>query len=35
MQALALFSLATRQANWLSAREATIASNVANANTPG
>ncbi|WP_298423380.1 flagellar basal body rod protein FlgB [Rhodoblastus sp.] len=35
MQALALFSLATRQANWLAAREATIASNVANANTPG
>lgn len=35
MQPLALFSLATRQANWLAAREATIASNVANANTPG
>jgi flagellar basal-body rod protein FlgB len=35
LQPLALFSLATQEANWLSAREATIASNVANANTPG
>lgn len=35
MQPLALFSLATREANWLAAREATVASNVANANTPG
>lgn len=35
MQTLALFALASRQANWLDAREATIASNVANANTPG
>ncbi len=35
MRPLALFSLATQEANWLSAREATIASNVANANTPG
>ncbi|MCI4678820.1 flagellar basal body rod protein FlgB [Rhodoblastus acidophilus] len=34
MQTLALFSLATQQANWLDARQATIASNVANANTP-
>lgn len=35
MQPLALFSLATQQADWLAARQATIASNVANANTPG
>jgi flagellar basal-body rod protein FlgB len=35
MQSLALFSLATQQADWLAARQATIASNVANANTPG
>lgn len=35
MQPLALFSLATREANWLAAREATVAANVANANTPG
>ncbi len=35
MQTLALFALASRQATWLDAREATIASNVANANTPG
>jgi flagellar basal-body rod protein FlgB len=35
MQTLALFSLASRQANWLDARQATIASNIANANTPG
>ena len=35
MQPLSLFALATQQANWLAAREATIASNVANANTPG
>jgi flagellar basal-body rod protein FlgB len=30
-----LFSLASQQANWLSVRQATIAENVANANTPG
>ena len=35
MQPLALFSLASQQAGWLSTRQATIASNVANANTPG
>ena len=35
MQPLALFSLTTQQADWLAARQATIASNVANANTPG
>jgi flagellar basal-body rod protein FlgB len=32
---MAVFSLASQKASWLSAREATIASNVANANTPG
>jgi flagellar basal-body rod protein FlgB len=35
LQPLALFSLASQQASWLSTRQATIASNVANANTPG
>ena len=35
MQSLALFSLATQHADWLAARQATIASNVANANSPG
>lgn len=35
MQPLALFSLASQQASWLSARQATLAANVANANTPG
>jgi flagellar basal-body rod protein FlgB len=35
VQPLALFSLASQQAGWLSTRQATIASNVANANTPG
>ncbi len=35
MQPLALFSLASQEASWLSTRQATIASNVANANTPG
>jgi flagellar basal-body rod protein FlgB len=35
MQPLSLMALATQQAGWLAAREATIASNVANANTPG
>jgi flagellar basal-body rod protein FlgB len=35
MQPLALFALATQQANWLAARQATVSSNVANANTPG
>nr|WP_210302464.1 flagellar basal body rod protein FlgB [Rhodoblastus sphagnicola] len=32
---MAVFSLASQRASWLSARETTIASNVANANTPG
>ena len=35
MQPLALFSLASQNASWLSTRQATIAANVANANTPG
>ena len=35
MESLTLFSLASQQAGWLSTRQATIASNVANANTPG
>lgn len=35
LQPLALFSLATQESSWLSTRQATIASNVANANTPG
>ena len=35
METLALFSLASQRASWLSTRQATIASNVANANTPG
>ncbi len=30
-----LFDLASRQAEWLSVRQATIAGNVSNANTPG
>jgi len=34
LETLALFSLASQRASWLSTREATIASNVANANTP-
>ncbi len=35
MEPLALFSLASQNAKWLSTRQVTIASNVANANTPG
>jgi len=35
LETLAVFSLASQRASWLSARETTIASNVANANTPG
>jgi len=35
VQPLALFSLASQNASWLSTRQATIAANVANANTPG
>ncbi|QFU18198.1 flagellar basal body rod protein FlgB [Microvirga thermotolerans] len=30
-----LFDVASRQAQWLSVRQATISSNIANANTPG
>jgi flagellar basal-body rod protein FlgB len=30
-----LFDIASQQARWLSIRQATIASNIANANTPG
>jgi flagellar basal-body rod protein FlgB len=35
MQPVQLFDLASQQAKWLSVRQATIAGNVANANTPG
>ncbi|MDN2566604.1 flagellar basal body rod protein FlgB [Aquibium sp. A9E412] len=35
MQPVSLFSLATQQAQWLSVRQSTVASNVANINTPG
>jgi flagellar basal-body rod protein FlgB len=35
VETLALFSLASQRASWLATRQATIASNVANANTPG
>lgn len=35
MEPLYLFSLASTQARWLGIRQATIAENVANANTPG
>lgn len=35
MPAVTLFDLASRQANWLTTRQAAIASNVANINTPG
>lgn len=34
MQPVHLFSLASRQADWLSVRQTTIAQNVANADTP-
>ena len=34
MQPVHLFSLASRQADWLSVRQATVAQNVANADTP-
>lgn len=34
MQPVYLFDLASRQAQWLSVRQATVAENVANANTP-
>ena len=35
VQSVQLFQLASFQANWLSARQAALTSNVANANTPG
>lgn len=35
MQPVNLFHLAARQAQWLSVRQQAIASNIANANTPG
>ncbi len=35
METLALFSLASQKASWLSTRQATISANVANANSPG
>lgn len=35
MQPVNLFDLATQQARWLSVRQTTVASNVANVNTPG
>lgn len=35
MDPLQLFSLASRQAHWLSVRQNVVAGNVANANTPG
>ncbi|EIM74698.1 flagellar basal body rod protein FlgB [Nitratireductor rhodophyticola] len=35
MQPVNLFDLATQQAKWLSVRQTTVASNVANINTPG
>lgn len=34
MSSIHLFDLASRQAQWLSVRQATVAGNVANANTP-
>lgn len=35
MQPVSLFDLAAQQARWLSVRQATVAGNVANVNTPG
>ncbi len=35
MQGIHLFDLASRQAEWLSVRQAAVSGNVANANTPG
>jgi flagellar basal-body rod protein FlgB len=35
MQPVTLFDLAAQQARWLSVRQATVAGNVANVNTPG
>ena len=35
MEPIQLFDIATRKSAWLAARQATLAGNVANANTPG
>ena len=35
MQPVNLFALASQQADWLASRQATIAGNIANVNTPG
>jgi flagellar basal-body rod protein FlgB len=35
MEPIYLLSLASRKSGWLAARQATVASNIANANTPG
>ena len=35
MEPIQLFDIATRKSTWLAARQATLAGNVANANTPG
>lgn len=35
MQPIQLFDLASQQARWLATRQATVAQNVSNANTPG
>lgn len=35
MSAIKLFSLASEQARWLALRQSAVASNIANANTPG
>jgi flagellar basal-body rod protein FlgB len=35
MEPVNLFKLASRQAEWLSVRQATVAANIANVNTPG
>jgi flagellar basal-body rod protein FlgB len=35
MSVIHLFDLASQQARWLSARHIAVASNIANANTPG
>lgn len=35
MEPIYLLSLASRKSSWLAARQATVASNISNANTPG
>lgn len=35
MESIQLFSLASRQAEWLSVRQSVVSGNIANANTPG